>query len=211
MRVIYELLGSKLEAVAGIRLHDGKTRVWNRQGMCPQEMAAFGPEVWSLEGLEILGTPVGSVEFVQRLVDQRIQEEQKLWEAISWVPDLQCAWQILLQCAGPRCHLFLRTLPPSQSAEYARQHDVGMMTIMEALLSGLTGDTDQNDTARQIASLPMRLGGLGLRSARRISPGTYWASWADALHMIQPRLPPVAEHVVASLSEFAAEDCLREL
>ena len=31
------------------------------------------------------------------------------------VPDLQCAWQLLVQCAGPRCHHFLRTVPPSQS------------------------------------------------------------------------------------------------
>ena len=186
-------------------------RVWNRSGICPEEMAAFGPEVRSPEGLNIFGTPVGSVQFVQRLVGQRIQEEQKLREAISWVSDLQCAWQILWQCAGLRCHHFLRTLTPSKSMEYARQHDVGNVTTVEALLSGLTEDTDQNDTAWHIASLPMRLGGLGLRSAKRISPGAYWASWADALHMIQQRLPPVAEHVVGSLSEHAAEDCLREL
>ena len=29
---------------------------------------------------------------------------------------IQCAWHLLLQCAGPRCHHHLRTLPPSQSA-----------------------------------------------------------------------------------------------
>ena len=197
--------------MAGIRLHDGKTRVWNRSGTCPEEMEALGPEVWSPEGVKILGTPVGSIDYVQRMMEQRIQEEQKLWTAISWVPDLQCAWQILVQCASPRCYHSLRTLPPSQSAEYARQHDVGVMTTMESLLNGLTGDTNQNDTAREIASLPMRLGGLGLRSATRSSPGAYWASWGDALHMIQQRFPPVAEHVVASLSEHAAEDCLREL
>ena len=34
------------------------------------------------------------------------------------------AWQILLQCAGPRCHHFLRTVPPDQSARYAEQWKV---------------------------------------------------------------------------------------
>ena len=38
-------------------------------------------------------------------------------------PDLQATWQILIQCAGPRCHHIFRTLPPSQSAEYAQRHD----------------------------------------------------------------------------------------
>ena len=28
------------------------------------------------------------------------------------IPDLQRAWQVLLQCSGPRCHHTLRTMPP---------------------------------------------------------------------------------------------------
>ena len=30
---------------------------------------------------------------------------------------LLCAWQILLQCAGPRCHQLSRTFPASQSLQ----------------------------------------------------------------------------------------------
>ena len=28
------------------------------------------------------------------LAQERLDDEEKLWNAISWVPDLQCAWQI---------------------------------------------------------------------------------------------------------------------
>ena len=35
--------------------------------------------------------------------------------------------RVLLQCAGPRCHHLLRTLPPSQSLEYAVRHHEGMV------------------------------------------------------------------------------------
>ena len=66
-------------------------------------------------GLKILEAPVGSRRFVHEKVMERVDEERRLWEAIPHVPDLQCAWQILLQCAGPRCHHMLRTLPPTQS------------------------------------------------------------------------------------------------
>ena len=72
------------------------------------------------------------------------------------------------------------------------------MAAMETLLEGLLGVPEQKS---EIATLQMRLGGLGLRSARRTSPAAYWASWADALHMISQRLPGVVYDVVAQLSK----------
>ena len=125
-RTAYDSLGEKLYAHADIQLHTGKTRVWNRSSVCPEGMVELGPEVWNPEGVKVLGTPVGSTRFVEEVVNKRLEEGAKLWEAIPTVPDLQAAWQILLQCAGPRCHM-LRTLPPSQSEEYAQAHDAGML------------------------------------------------------------------------------------
>ena len=50
------------------------------------------------------------------------------------------------------------------------------------LLDGFPeGDEDES---RQLAMLPMRMGGLGLRAAVRCAPAAYCASWSDALHMI---------------------------
>ena len=66
---------------------------------------------------------------------------------------------------------------PSQSSEYAEGHDANMMRCLSQLLdlTELPGD------AKVIAQLPFREGGLGLRSAARMAPGAYWASWADCL------------------------------
>ena len=179
---------------------------------CASEVAKLGDEVWSPRGVKILGTPVGSPEFVHVLTRDRLDEERLLWEAINWVPDLQCAWQILAQCAGPRCHHFVRTVPPSESRSYAEGHDAGMMETMCSLLGGLTGDEEQKQMAQKIATLPMRLGGLGLRSAVRMSHSACWASWADSLQMIAQRLPIVAAQVVANLAnDQEAISCLTEL
>ena len=63
--------------------------------------------------IKVLGTPLGSAEFDQEASNQRLQEERRLWEVIQWIPDLQCAWQVLLQCSGPlceRCLLAVRRL-----------------------------------------------------------------------------------------------------
>ena len=185
--------------------------MWNRASMCPEGMAELGPDVWNPEGMKVLGAPVGSTRFVEEVVNKRLEEEAKLWEAIPFVPDLQAAWQILLQCAGPRCHHMLRTLPPSQSEEYAQAHDAGMLRVMDTLLA-LSGNPQEVEVAHNIASLPMRLGGLGLRSAQRMAPAAYWASWADALHMIDQRLPVVAANVAHKLTvEEELGGCLEEL
>ena len=105
--------------------------------------------------------PVGSNEFVEAKIEARLADERLLWEAISWVPDFQCAEHILLQCAGPRCHHLLRTGPTSQVVRYAQGHDEGMMAAMETLLEGLPGIPEQKRWAREIATLPMRWEGWG--------------------------------------------------
>ena len=82
-RAVYNMLAEQLWGVAGIRLHGGKTRVWNRASECPPGMDDLGNEVRNAEGIKVLGTPVGSPQFVQHTVDTRLEEEKKLWEAIS--------------------------------------------------------------------------------------------------------------------------------
>ena len=204
------MLGTALQEQAGIRLHSGKTRVWNKAGSHPLDIDDLGPEVWCKDGVRILGTPVGSDSYVEVATDERINEEARLWAALAWVPDLQCAWQILLQCAGPRCHHFLRTVPPHQSAKYADNHDKGMMEATQTVLGSIPGSEVCKEEGRQLATLPMRLGGLGLRSASRTAPAAYWASWADALPMLSARLSELTDRVEAILNANP-QGCLRDL
>ena len=55
------------------------------------------------------------------------------------------------------------------------------------------------EDARDLGTLPMRLGGVGLRDARRTSPAAYWAAIADALPVLQDKLKPLADYAVAQL------------
>ena len=68
IRGAYNLLEEQSLAGAGIQLHTGKTRVWNRGGTCPPDVADLGEEVWNPAGIKILGTPIGSPEFVHSTV-----------------------------------------------------------------------------------------------------------------------------------------------
>ena len=77
------------------------------------------------------------------------------------------------------------------------------MQAMESLLGGLTREVSHRLWAHHLASLPVRLGGLGLRSAPEAP--------ADALNVIEQRLPRVAENIVTSLEDRHLEGCLGEL
>ena len=50
VKVIYDTLTECLWRVARIRLHQGKTRVWNKSGIPPPDVHQVGPEAWQQEG-----------------------------------------------------------------------------------------------------------------------------------------------------------------
>ena len=136
VRVLFDLFLESLIQVAGIRLHDGKTSLWNASGTVPDNVEELGPAVWQPRGIAVLGTPIGSLEYTAERVERRLADERLLWEAIPAVPDLQCAWQILVQCANPRGNHTIRTLPPGMAVEYARANDEGFWnTAIRVLLT----------------------------------------------------------------------------
>ena len=73
-------------------------------------------------GIVVLGTSVGHADFVQAWADAWLQE-RRLLDELPHLPDLPCAWLLLLFCASPRANHALRTLPPSESASHARARD----------------------------------------------------------------------------------------
>ena len=83
---------------------------------------------------------------------------------------------------------------------------------MQALPTEVPGSEHELRSAEQVAALPMRMGGLGMRSASSCAPAAYWASWSDTLHMIHQRTPAVGESVVTALGqEEQLGGCVGEL
>ena len=105
---------------------------------------------------------------IHALAMERLDEERELWEAIDWVLELQS----------------MRLAPVSRLP-------------MSLLLGDLIGDEAQKHVAQRISTLPMRLGGLGLRYGSRTSHAAFWTFWEDSLQMIAQRLPTLAAKVLA--------------
>ena len=121
------------------------------------------------------------------------------WSGIPAVQDLQSALLLLLYCAGTRASYLLRAIPPEQVMEFATNHTASVQECLTRILGAAVPPESW-----EVANLPLSLGGLGLRSAPRVSPAAYWSSWADCLQTTALRQPAVAEQLTIALSNGEA-------
>ena len=181
----------------------GKTKLWNQGGVVPSGAAALtaaarisDPDatVWcgdqalptSEQGIRILGTPLGHPDCVRAELSQLSIKHDALMDKITHVQDLQCAWLLLFYCSAARANYYLRVT----------HHDASLRRVLCTLLG-----VDPSFLFWNMASLPLSLGGLGLRSASLLSRAACWASWADSLQMVQQRHPAVSHQILRSLHD----------
>ena len=186
---IYRTMQESLWAHAGIRIHGGKTRVWNSAGVKPDICDALqriaqasdpNAQVWrgselppTMQGMKVLGTPLGHPDYVATYLEGMRRKHARLLEAIPSVPDVQCAWLLLLHCASARANYLLRVVRPEWVQSFACVHDQNLWKCLCAILR-IPVDSCEEQT-RNTATLPLSLGGLGLRSAQRSCVAAYWA------------------------------------
>ena len=112
-----------------------------------------------------------------------------------------------MMCAGPRANHILRNLPPSKVSQFAQNHD----TSLRACLAEILAVPVPTGVVAEVTHLPFCEGGLGLRSAMRLSPAAYWASWADCLSQVHARAPQVCTQFLQELEGPPSRaQCVRE-
>ena len=203
VRPVYDLLSEQLFNHTRIQLNTGKTRVWNGAGQRPPNLTSLGSDVWvgnpalpsTEQGLTVLGAPIGHADFIQTQLQQASQAHTGFLQDIPALDDLQASWLLLLFCASPRCNYLLRMLPPLATTQYAQDHDTAVAHCFTTLLD--TGPLPA--TALAIAHLPLSLGGLGLTAATLQAQAAHWASWADAIPVLQQQVPITAATLLQQL------------
>ena len=220
---VYTAVRQNLWVHACVSINNGKTKVWNAAGHKPavcevldRVAQAEDPHanVWrgsevatERQGLLLLGAPLGHPDFVAAQLRKTSEEHEQFLARIPSLQDLQAAWLLLLvHCANARANYLLRVVPPDLVAGFAQAHDARLWSCLFQILGVAEDRCD--DVARNTASLPLAMGGLGLRSAVRTSPSAFWASWADCLPMVQKRHPEVAACIVERLSNQPRTPCL---
>ena len=147
-----------IEKRAGIEPKLGKFGMWNKRGgSAPPGIDKFGEPplgsdpIWkgdlppSKNGIKILGSPIGTEEFVRGVLAAVLEAELAFLELLPHVAGhgpygLQAAWLLLLFCAEPRANHLLRTIPPRllQAPHGTAEHHAAPSTTESAELAGGT-------------------------------------------------------------------------
>ena len=137
----------------------------SRGSPAPEGIAALGEDVWTADkpdienGLKILGSPLGKDAYVRKFSQDRVAKEIAYLEMVSKMPDLQCGWVMLSMSAVPRANHMIRMVPPSLVHVYSLAHD---NAIWDCFCRMFAVEAFSDDgLARNIASMPSRLGGWG--------------------------------------------------
>ena len=93
---VFDLLATALSAHAGVQVNLGKTKMWNKAGVQPPGAEAIGPDVWvggphvapAQRGIVVLGSPLGSQEFIRGHTDETLRDQRRLLELLPKLPDL---------------------------------------------------------------------------------------------------------------------------
>ena len=101
-RAAFDAVAAAIETHAGIRAHLGKLKAWSPiGGPAPTDLATLGPDVWRSDRPAhenrpvVLGTPLGSREFIEAHGQTRMEEEHRFLNESVGLPDPQCAWNLL--------------------------------------------------------------------------------------------------------------------
>lgn len=205
-------------AAAGLRLNRCKSAVWaaDAEALLPPHAAGAREDVESCapvrEGLKILGAPVGSPAFVAKSLDGIIKRAIGTLDLVADAElPLQHKLVLLRQCVAQIPTFWARAVPDAGPA--LAVWDTALLRRTGALV-GL--DVRDGSLQADIARLPVRLGGLGLRSMKDTAPRAFVASILFAAALANTRRSELtcsastARRLRAALPELARTDACND-
>ena len=123
-------------------------------------------------GVKLLGAPVGSQVFEMEILVDRIAKLEALLEKLPTLEDPHTEYVLLKNCFGlPKLSYTMRTVDPRPHQNTLKRFDTGVRQALERELG-----VSLEDHQYFQATLPVSMGGLGVRRVETHSPGAYIAS-----------------------------------
>ena len=140
----------------------------------------------AVAGFNLLGAPVGDISFSRDAVEDRIQKIAEIFDRLPAINDAQTEFALLRSCFSlPKLTYCLRTCDPSHLLPSYKQFDSLQFTTFSQVF-GRPLDID----AKIQAFLPVKNGGVGLRSAEQHSSAAFIASNIHSRNVVDKILSP---------------------
>ena len=130
-----------------------------------------------------LGSPLSAGQHLDSLLECKKEELQLLTRRLELMPSHDSLFLLRNVLAAPRLMYLLRTAPCTDSPQLPLFDSV----LRDSLSATLNVDLDDQRWAQ--ASLPVRWGGLGVRSITLLAPSAYMASAASTMELTSALLP----------------------
>ncbi len=178
-------------AKLGLTLNRSKCEVAGLTDTTRSILAARGVAVKEveMEDLVLLGSPLLPGVGVDTVLASKREDLETLAGRLPLMPAHDCLFLLRNVVTTPRLVYTLRTAPCTGSKELVLYDEVLRSTLSTTL------NVDLSDGGWQQASLPVRWGGLGVRSAVMLAPSAYLASAASTATLVQKLLPPFLHHI----------------
>ena len=178
-------------AKLGLTLNRSKCEVAGLTDATRSILAARGVAVKEveMEDLVLLGSPLLPGVGVDTVLASKREDLETLASRLPLMPAHDCLFLLRNVVTTPRLVYTLRTAPCTGSKELVLYDEVLRSTLSTTL------NVDLSDGGWQQASLPVRWGGLGVRSAVMLAPSAYLASAASTATLVQKLLPPFLHHI----------------
>ena len=169
-----------------------------------------GAVVVDAEGACLLGSPLGDLASIDASLDKKIQALSTMGDRFSYLSAHDSLTLLRHSFSIPKLRHLLRTAPCFLSDRLV-QYDSTLCSIISSVTNTPLA---QDEKAWLQASLPVKLGGLGVRRAVQLAPSGYLASTAATAELVSTILPsthhslPVPASVLALKKWSEGHNCV---
>ena len=188
----------------GLRLNRSKCLFFSSDPDSPPDNSLLQEIPRAEEGFSLLGCPVGPPPFCNTILLQRVEKIREFLKKLPDLQDSQMESTLLRHCLSlPKIFYSLRTCPP----DFVREATTVFDDLIRDTLSDIAGGP-LSDWSWRKASLPVSLGGLGLRNASTTAPAAYISSTSETKESVEallqsPPQPLHLDHAINELSKLA--------
>ena len=192
----------------GLHLSSLKSMIWC-PNLCPGNPDPLDRGITRVmeSGIKLLGAPIGSNIFTEELLEDRIAKLGELMDKLSILDDPHTEYAMLKSCfALPKFSYIMRTVDPRPYKGTMEKFDKAVRQSMERVVGA-----SMMDHQWQQATLPVTLGGLGLRCVVPHAPGAYVTSLGSSSEIMeevlgQSRKEVKVEGLVALINTMSGQE-----
>ena len=154
----------------------------------PEDPIHRGIPPASSQGFELLGAPIGNDHFMETSLNKRVDRIAEITDKLHLVDDPQAEFCLLRSCLSlPKFDYAARTTHPDLHSAPMNRFD----SLIRESLGSVVGHC-LDDKQWEQASLPVSMGGMGLRRAALHSSASYSSSVALSFPLVSDILSPIA-------------------